>query len=85
MGENTKSLPEDQRNLLSHLNRFAGVIWLRGDHAATALAMADTKLVALGPQTSSGAIAAAITPEGRALVPAPSARPAPLAREGSHG
>lgn len=62
------NLTESQRELLEKLAGRAGVIWVRGAEAETAIGMARTPYVALGPTETSGAVTAAITAEGRTIL-----------------
>lgn len=66
----TFNLTNAQRNLLTMLVPKSGVIFIRGEDAETAISLAKTPLVALGPTEASGAVAVLITAEGRAALAA---------------
>ena len=69
-----KEIWNAERALLCSLAEFRGAIWLRGDRAETAIGLADTPYLALGPTEDDGSVVVMITGEGRkiaALFPAP--------------
>lgn len=66
----TFNLTNAQRSLLTMLAPKAGVIFVRGEDAETAISLANTPLVALGPTEASGAVTVLITAEGRAALAA---------------
>jgi len=63
-----EKLTEAQSALLQKLTAWRGVTLLRRDEAETAISMAATAFIALGPNEEDGSVAAMITQEGRDVV-----------------
>jgi hypothetical protein len=77
----SEKLTDAQFALLQDLARFRGAIWLRGERAKTAISMAATKFIALGPDEPDGSVVAQVTAEGREIAVQPPVS-VPAVREG---